>query len=42
MIGLSRGDAKRYMVAFIVLIAFALVAVAFSLRGSALESTRDF
>jgi hypothetical protein len=42
MVGLSSGDAKGRLVAFIALIVFALVAVAFSLRGSALESARDF
>jgi hypothetical protein len=42
MIGLSSGDAKTRIVAFTALIAFALVAVAFSFRGSALESARDF
>ena len=38
MLSLSSGDAKRRLIAFTALIAFALVAVAFSLRGSA----RDF
>jgi hypothetical protein len=38
MASLSSGDAKRRLIAFTALIAFALVAVAFSLRGSA----RDF
>jgi hypothetical protein len=42
MVGLSSGDAKRRLVAFIALIVFALVAVTFSLRGYALESARDF
>ena len=42
MVGLTSGDARRYLAAFIALIAFALIAVAFSLRGSALESARDF
>jgi hypothetical protein len=42
MVGLSSGNAKRNLVAFIGLIVFALVAVAFSLRGSDLESARDF
>ena len=42
MIGLSSGAAKRYQLGFIALIVFALIAVAFSLRGSALESARDF
>ena len=42
MVGLSSGDAKTRMIAFTALIAFALVAVAFSFRGSALESARDF
>jgi hypothetical protein len=42
MIGLSSGDAKTRIVAFTALIAFALVAVAFSFRGSSLESARDF
>jgi hypothetical protein len=42
MVILSSGDAKRRLGAFTALIVFALVAVAFSLRGSALESARDF
>jgi hypothetical protein len=42
MVGLSSRDTKRYLAAFIALIVFALIAVAFSLRGSALESARDF
>ena len=42
MVGLTSGDARRYLAAFIALIAFALIAVAFSFRGSALESARDF
>jgi hypothetical protein len=42
MVSLSSGDAKRRMVAFIALIVFALIALAFSLRGSAVESARDF
>ena len=42
MVGLSSGAAKRYQLGFIALIVFALIAVAFSLRGSALESARDF
>jgi hypothetical protein len=42
MVGLSSDDAKRRLVAFTALIVFALVVVAFSLRGSALESARDF
>ena len=39
---LPSGDAKRRMVVSIALSVFALVAVAFSLRGSSLESARDF
>jgi hypothetical protein len=42
MVGLSGGDDKGRRVAFIALITCALVAVTFSLRGSALESARDF
>jgi hypothetical protein len=42
MIGLSSGVAKRYQLGFMALIVFALVVVAFSLRGSVLESARDF
>jgi hypothetical protein len=42
MVGLSSGDNKGRRVAFIALIVFALVAVTFCLRGSALESARDF
>jgi hypothetical protein len=42
MVGLSSDDAKRRLVAFTALIVFALVVVAFSLRGSALESARAF
>jgi hypothetical protein len=42
MVGLSSGDDKGRRVAFIALIACALVAVTFSLRGSALGSARDF
>jgi hypothetical protein len=42
MVGLSSGDTKIRMIAFTALIAFALVAVAFSFRGSALDSARDF
>jgi hypothetical protein len=42
MASLSSGDAKRRLIAFTALIAFALVAVTFSLRGSAMESARDF
>jgi hypothetical protein len=42
MVGLSSGDVKRRLVAFTALIVFALVVVAFSFRGSALESARDF
>jgi hypothetical protein len=42
MVSLSSGDSKRRLVALTALIVFALVAVAFSLRGSALESARDF
>jgi hypothetical protein len=40
MVGLSSGDNKGRRVAFIALIVFALVAVTFSLRGSALESAQ--
>jgi hypothetical protein len=36
------GDAKRYLIAFAVLIAVTLAVVAFTFRGSALESARDF
>jgi hypothetical protein len=39
---LSVGGVKRYLIAFAALIAVTLVAVAFSLRGSSLESARDF
>jgi hypothetical protein len=42
MVGLSIGDAKKYLIAFAAVIAVTLVAVAFSLRGSSLESARDF
>jgi hypothetical protein len=42
MVGLSSGDDKGRRVAFIALIVCALVAVTFSLRGSAPESARDF
>jgi hypothetical protein len=42
MVGLTSGDDKGRRVAFIALIVFALVAVTFSLRGSAPESARDF
>jgi hypothetical protein len=42
MVGLKSGDDKGRRVAFIALIVFALVAVTFSLRGSAPESARDF
>jgi hypothetical protein len=42
MAGLSSGDDKGRRVAFIALIACALVAVTFSLRGSALGAARDF
>jgi hypothetical protein len=42
MVGLSSGDDKGRRVAFIALIVCALVAVTFSLRGSAQESARDF
>jgi hypothetical protein len=42
MLGLTSGNAKRRLVAFTALIVFALVAVAFSLRGSTVESARDF
>src|SRR5258708_15668127 len=41
MVGLP-GGAKRYLGAFIALIVLALIAAALSLRGSALESARDF
>jgi hypothetical protein len=36
------GDAKIYLIAFAVLIAVSLAAVAYAFRGSALESARDF
>jgi hypothetical protein len=36
------GDAKSYLIAFAVLTAVTLTAVAFAFRGSALESARDF
>jgi len=42
MVGLSVGDVKRPLIALGALIVVALVTVAFSLRGSALESARDF
>jgi hypothetical protein len=42
MVDLSDGDTKRHLGAIIALIVFALIAVVFSLRGSALESARDF
>jgi hypothetical protein len=42
MVGLSVGDAKRSLIGLAALIAVTLVGAAFSLRGSALESARDF
>jgi hypothetical protein len=42
MVGLSVGDAKRYLIAFAALIAITLAAAAFSLRGSSLEAARDY
>jgi hypothetical protein len=42
MLGLPVGVAKRYLILFAAAIPVTLVAVAFSLRGSALESARDF
>jgi hypothetical protein len=42
MLGLSVDNSKSYMIAFAALIAVALAVLAFSLRGSALESARDF
>jgi hypothetical protein len=42
MVGLSSRDAKRHLVGFIALIVLALVVVAFTLRGPALASARDF
>jgi hypothetical protein len=42
MVGLSAGDAKTRLVTSVALVLLALVAVWLSLRGSTLESARDF
>jgi hypothetical protein len=42
MVGLSIDVAKKYLIAFAAVIAVTLAAAAFSLRGSSLESARDF
>jgi hypothetical protein len=42
MVDLSVGNAKKHLGAIIALIVLGLFAVAFALRGSALESARDF
>jgi hypothetical protein len=42
MVGFSIGVAKKYLIASAAVIAVTLAAAAFSLRGSSLESARDF
>jgi hypothetical protein len=42
MVGFSIGVAKKYLIAFVAVIAVTLAAAVFSLRGSSLESARDF